>query len=72
MKNETYTDPELVNLINERFVAVAIDADQQREFVERMEIRSLPTTLIVGSDLRVLSRLQGFQSSGQLLQALSR
>ena len=72
MKSETYTNRNLTNLINERFVAIAVNADEQRDFVGQMGIQSLPTTLIVGSDLRVLNRLQGFQSAEQLMQTLSR
>lgn len=72
MQRETYTDPDLMNLISEQFVAIAVDADQQRDFVEQMNIQSLPTTLIVAPDLRVLNRLQGFQSADQLLRVLSR
>ena len=72
MKEETYTNRKLTSLINERFVAISVDADQQRDFIEQMDIQSLPTTLIVAADLQVLNRLEGFQSAHQLVQALSR
>ena len=72
MKEETYTNRKLTSLISERFVAISVDADQQRDFIEQMGIQSLPTTLIVASDLQVLNRLEGFQSADQLLQLLSR
>jgi thiol-disulfide isomerase/thioredoxin len=72
MKSETYRNPNLTSLINARFVAIAVNTDEQRDFVEKMGIQSLPTTLIVGPDLRVLNRLQGFQSAEQLMQAMSR
>lgn len=72
MKEVTWTDPQLVQLVGERFVAIEVNADEQRDFIDRMGIQSLPTTLVVGSDLQVLDRLQGFQSADQLLQTLSR
>ena len=72
MKNETYTDPNLIHLIGRRFVAIEVNADDQKDFVEQMGIRSLPTTLIVAPDLRILNRSQGFQTSEQLMQTLSR
>lgn len=59
-------------MINDRFVAVEVDADEQRQFIEEMQIQSLPTTLVVSPDLRILKRVQGFQSAGQMLQMLSR
>ena len=72
MKRETFADPQLTTIINQRFVAVEVDADQQREFIKQMGIQSLPTTLVVAPDLRILNRLQGFQSASQIMQAVSR
>lgn len=72
MKNETYTDPNLMDLISQRFVAIAVNADDQKDFVRQMGIQSLPTTLIVAPDLRILNRRHGFQSAQQLMQTLSR
>lgn len=72
MKRETYTDPQLASVISQRYVAVSVDADQQREFIQQMGIQSLPTTLVVAPDLRILNRLQGFQSANQIMQALTR
>lgn len=72
MKQETWTDRGVVNMINNRFVAVEVNADEQRQFIEEMQIQSLPTTLVVSPDLRILKRVQGFQSAGQMLQMLSR
>lgn len=72
MKETSWTNPQLTRLVNERFVAIEVNADEQRDFIDRMGIKSLPTTLVVGSDLQVLDRLQGFQSADQLLQTLSR
>jgi thiol-disulfide isomerase/thioredoxin len=72
MTRETYTDPQLTNIISQRYVAVSVDADEQREFIQQMGIQSLPTTLVVAPDLRILNRLQGFQSADQIMQALSR
>jgi len=72
MKRETFADPQLSNIINQRFVAVEVDADRQRDFIKQMGIQSLPTTLVVAPDLRILDRLQGFQSADQLMKVLSR
>lgn len=72
MERETYTDPQLTSIISQQYVAVSVDADDQREFIQQMGIQSFPTTLVVAPDLRILNRLQGFQSAGQIMQALSR
>ena len=72
MKADTYTDTRIRRLLSENFIPVAVDADDQREFMQQMGIRSLPTTLIVAPDLKILERLQGFQSANSLLSAVSR
>ncbi len=72
MERETYTDPRLTSAISQRYVAVSVDADQQRKFIQQMGIQSLPTTLVVAPDLRILDRLQGYQTANQILQALTR
>jgi len=72
MKADTYTDTRIRRLLSEQFIPVAVDADDQREFMQQMGIRSLPTTLIVAPDLKILERLQGFQSASSLLSAVSR
>ena len=72
MKADTYTDTRIRRLLSEQFIPVAVDADDQRKFMQQMGIRSLPTTLIVAPDLKILERLQGFQSASSLLRAVSR
>ena len=72
MKQETWTNPQLAGLINQNFVAVTVNSDEQRDFVRQMGIKSLPTTLIVAPDLKIMNRVQGFQSAQQLLRLMSR
>ena len=72
MKRETYTNQGLISGINRDFVAVSIDADTNRELVESMSVKSLPTTLVVLPNLQIVDRLEGFQSASQLQSVLSR
>lgn len=72
MKRETYTNQGLINGINRDFIAVMVDADANRELMERMGIKSLPTTLVVLPNLQVVERLEGFQSAAQLQGSLSK
>jgi len=72
MKQESWTDPQLMGLVSQQYVAVEVNADEQRDFIRQMRIQSLPTTLIVAPDLKILNRAKGFQSAQQLLQLMSR
>ncbi len=72
MKRETYTSRGLIFGINRDFIAVSLDADDSRDIVQMMKIRSLPTTLVVLPNLDVVERLEGYQSASQLQTALGR
>ena len=73
MKNETFTDARLIqNLNSAGYLPVRLDADANRELVQRIGVTSLPTTLIVSPDLRIQERLSGFRSAEQLAQSLRR
>lgn len=72
MKQQTFADERIVADISQGFVAVDIDADQNPELVKRMRVQSLPTTLVMSPDLRILDRQEGFRSASQLGRVLSR
>lgn len=52
MDDETYSHPEIVSLIEERFVAVRVDADRRPDINERYNLGGWPTTafLTCGGD----------------------
>lgn len=72
MKRETYTNQGLINGINRDFIAVRVNADNDRDLVEKMSVKSLPTTLVVLPNLEVVERLEGFQSAAQLKDVLGK
>lgn len=73
MKNETFRDTRFIRELTESgFVPVQIDADANRELIRRIGVQSLPTTLIVSPQLRVVETLKGFRSSQQLTQSIRR
>ena len=71
MKNETFTDAGLIQHLNAAgYVPVRLDADANKELVQRIGVTSLPTTLIVSPNLKIEARLAGFRSAAQLTQSL--
>ncbi len=73
MKNETFADAGLIQNLNAAgYIPVRLDADANKELVQRMGVTSLPTTLIVSPGLKIEERLQGFRSAAQLTQSLRR
>jgi thioredoxin-like negative regulator of GroEL len=71
MDRETWTDPSVIGQLQERFIALRVDADQQPMLVERLGIESYPTTIVFSVDGRRTQTLVGFVRPQQLLRALA-
>lgn len=70
MKRETYTNATVIQRVNGCFVPITVDADQHEALVEALKIDSLPTTVIVSHDLKVLHKVSGFQQPAALQKHL--
>ena len=66
MLQTTFRDEKLIEHINGCFIPVYLDADQNQELVEQLQIEGLPTTLIISPELKVVKRLPGYQSAGRI------
>lgn len=66
MLKTTFRDEALITQINECFIPVYLDADENQTWVEQLQVEGLPTTLLVSPEMKVVKRLQGFQSADQL------
>lgn len=54
MDRTSYADPDIVALINDRFVAVRVDADERPDIGERYNLGGWPTTAFLTDDGEVL------------------
>lgn len=72
MKQETLVDPTVIRTLNRGFVTVMLDADANRELVQQLNVKSLPTTLVILPNGRVVENLNGYQSASALQTMLNR
>ena len=70
MEKNTFTDVDVVQRISRDFVAVKVDADQNKDLVKDLGIKGLPAILIVSPDLKVIERISGFQTPEALIPKL--
>jgi thioredoxin-related protein/YHS domain-containing protein len=70
MEKNTFPNPEVTQRISSNFVAVRIDADQDKALVKDLGIKGLPAILIVSPDLKVIKRISGFQTPEALIKQL--
>lgn len=70
MEKNTFPNPQVTQKISSNFVAVRVDADQNKGLVKDLGIKGLPAILIVSPDLKVIKRISGFQTPEALVKQL--
>jgi len=71
MKKETYTNAEVINMIESNFVPIMVDVDSQKKLVEKFNIvNGIPAYTIVKADGTILSEFIGFNESAKFIEKL--
>jgi uncharacterized protein len=65
MENVTFANAAISQKVDDNFVALLIDADEQPELIERFKIEGFPSTLFFGPDGKLRSRTDGYLSPPQ-------
>ena len=60
MDRETYTDPEVVKLINERYIAVKVDQDARPDLSHKYEDYGWPATIVFNADGKEIVKRSGY------------
>lgn len=66
LHQQTLRNAALVARINDQFLPVLIDADEQAELTQQLQVDLLPAVLVISPERRILSRSTGFQTVAQL------
>lgn len=69
--DETFTDQQVIARVNEYFVPVVLDADENERAVQLLEIEAFPSTVVISPELNILGRITGFHKAPQMAQHLS-
>lgn len=67
----SFRDAGVLSVLNANFVAVRLDADRDAEWVQRHNVTSLPTMLVLSADGRELARKRSYQTPAELKQWLA-
>jgi thioredoxin-related protein len=68
----TLRDPQVVSTMNERFIPLRIDAEQERNLAQFLRITSYPTVVLASSDGRILVTLEGYHEVSPFHENLQR
>lgn len=66
----TFRSRQIVQILNERYIPVKIDARQYEDLTQAMGVVSFPTLVIAGPDGRVLDRHKGYLEASELSEML--
>lgn len=69
--DETFADQKVIARVNEYFVPVVLDADENERAVQLLEIEAFPSTVVISPELNILGRITGFHKAPQMVQHLS-
>ncbi len=70
MERETFADPRVARRIEERFLAVKVDADARPDLAERYAEYRWPATVFLTPDARTITALRGYRSPDDFLAVL--
>ena len=71
MERTTFTAPEVVNVVEQNFVPVLVDADKHKDLVSKLRVKGLPALLIVSPEMMIVERITGYQTAPKLLPKLN-
>ena len=72
MDRTTWADPSVARLVNERFVTLKLNGDEDSPRLEKWKISGYPSIVVLSSSGEVVLRHDGYQSSRDLLRRLDR
>ncbi len=71
MKHEVWPAPSVTTALGRGYLAVQVDADQDRTWAARYAVDSLPTVLLLDAEGRVVSRHTGFLPASGVVRMLT-
>lgn len=72
MENTTLSEKEMVAAINERFVPVHLDFDKSKPIAQALELKGIPSSIVISTEADVLSRKDGFAKSEDYYKILAK
>ena len=70
MDEVTYTDPQVKEKLNQNYVLLKVDVDNNPSISSKYQAYSLPTMIIIDSNGNEIKRIIGYQSPDQLLNRI--
>ena len=66
MDNKTFKDPAVISALNEKFIAIKVDYDKERNTSSFYRVQGLPDTIFIAEDGEIIGRRPGYIPTEQL------
>jgi len=70
MNKETFIDPKIIAYLNENFVNIRVNADQEKSVAEMFRVKPVPDNWFIGDDATPLSHQPGYIPADKFLVML--
>lgn len=68
----TFREPNIITVINDRFIPIKVDAQKNTYLTEFMRIQSFPTIVLAAPDGKILGTIEGYLESNRFHEHLQR
>lgn len=70
LEKETLSQPEMARYINQTFVAVHLDADQEKKAMQTLKVKGLPCSVVLTPDAKLIGRIEGYKKGPEYREQL--
>ena len=68
----TFRNAEIVQILNDRFIPLKVDANREPALTQALRIQAYPTMIVASSDGKILGTIEGFMEAGRLNEHMQR
>ncbi|HYV38379.1 MAG TPA: thioredoxin family protein [Gemmataceae bacterium] len=72
LQRDTFADPAVAKVMNDKFVPLKVFASQEPKLVELLNVRAFPTIILAGPDGKILMTVEGYQDAARFHDSLQR
>lgn len=72
LESTSFREASVATLLNDRFVLLKVDAEQNPQLAQALRIQSYPTLIIAAADGRILTIIEGYVEAPKLLEQLQK
>jgi uncharacterized protein YyaL (SSP411 family) len=72
MDKETYTDPDVIHMINTHFIPVRVDKDARPDVVEKYHPEGWPATVILDANKKTVAGITGYLNAHKMMVVLKK